>query len=134
MTAGRRPRHGSRRAALNFPITSRGPRSFMAKSFAAARGDRRRRIRPLALAVSGPTGQAHVRFLRNHLRRAHAILAPALGELSLALVGDARMSALHAQFLGIDGPTDVLTFELDHDKAGRVTAGAVIVCVPHARR
>ena len=50
----------------------------------------------------------------------------------LALVGDARMSALHEQFMGIEGPTDVLTFPIDHDPAGRVTSGEVIVCVPRA--
>jgi len=44
------------------------------------------------------------------------------------------MSQLHAQFLGIPSPTDVLTFELDHDANGNVTDGEVIVCVPQARR
>jgi rRNA maturation RNase YbeY len=40
---------------------------------------------------------------------------------------------LHEQFLGIGGPTDVLTFELDHDARGRVVAGEVVVCVPYAK-
>jgi probable rRNA maturation factor len=54
--------------------------------------------------------------------------------VSFALVGDTTMSKLHQQFLAIPGPTDVLTFELDHDAKGRVTSGEVIVCVPEARR
>ena len=55
-------------------------------------------------------------------------------ELSLALVGDAKMGELHERFMGIAGPTDVLTFPLDEDDRGRVLAGEVVVCVPEARR
>jgi probable rRNA maturation factor len=44
------------------------------------------------------------------------------------------MALLHEQFLGIAGPTDVLTFPLEEDRRGRVTAGEVVVCVPEARR
>ena len=87
-----------------------------------------------ALHVTAATGKPFVPYLRRHLRTAHALLRPPLRELSLALVGDARMSALHAQFLGVAGPTDVLTFPLDVDPRGRVTSGEVVVCVPEARR
>ena len=93
-----------------------------------------KRTSDLELVISAPLGRAHARFLRAELRRAHAFLSPTLRELSLALVNDARMSQLHEQFMGITGPTDVLTFELEHDARGRVTAGEVIVCVPEARR
>ena len=44
------------------------------------------------------------------------------------------MATLHERFLKIAGPTDVLTFELDHDVNGRCTEGEVIICVPFARR
>jgi probable rRNA maturation factor len=44
------------------------------------------------------------------------------------------MAELHEQFLHITGPTDVLTFPLETDSLGRVTAGEVVVCVPEARR
>lgn len=44
------------------------------------------------------------------------------------------MSELHSRFMGQAGPTDVLSFELEHDARGRVTAGEVVVCVPVARR
>jgi probable rRNA maturation factor len=89
---------------------------------------------PLAIEISGRTGAAHVPYLRRNLPRAHAILRPPLRELSLALVGNARMAELHEQFMNVPGPTDVLTFELDHDARGRVTAGEVVVCVPYALR
>ena len=62
------------------------------------------------------------------------MLRPPLCELSLALVGDRRMAELHEQFLGIPGPTDVLTFPLETDRRGGVTAGEVVVCVPQASR
>jgi len=44
------------------------------------------------------------------------------------------MADLHQQFMGLPGPTDVLTFPLDKDRRGRVTAGEVVLCVPEARR
>jgi probable rRNA maturation factor len=88
----------------------------------------------LKLAITAHTGQRAVPYLRTRLRRAHAILKPPLRELSLALVGDARMSRLHEQFMGIPGPTDVLTFPLDEDARGRVTSGEVVMCVPEAGR
>ena len=89
---------------------------------------------PLALAVTARTGVRYVPYVRRHLRRAHAMLNPPLRELSLAFVGDAHMSRLHEQFMGIAGPTDVLTFPLEEDARGRATAGEVVVCVPEARR
>jgi len=88
----------------------------------------------LRLDVHARTGRAHVGYLRTHLRRAHALLGPALREMSLALVGDRRMAELHERFMGVAGTTDVLTFELDHDARGRVVAGEVVVCVPYAIR
>lgn len=89
---------------------------------------------PLSIEITGRTGLAHAAFLKRHLARAHAILRPALKEFSLALVGDRRMADLHEAFMDIPGSTDVLTFELDHDARGRVTAGEVVVCVPYALR
>ena len=44
------------------------------------------------------------------------------------------MSELHKDFMGITGPTDVLTFPLETDARGRVTSGEVVVCVPESRR
>jgi probable rRNA maturation factor len=88
----------------------------------------------LAFDVHARTGRAYVAYLRKHLPRAHRLLKSPLREMSLALVGDRRMAKLHQRFMGIAGPTDVLTFELDHDARGRVTAGEVVVCVPYAVR
>jgi rRNA maturation RNase YbeY len=87
-----------------------------------------------SLSITAKTGKAHAAFLRRQLRRAHAILRPALIEMSLALVDDATMSDLHERFMNIAGPTDVLTFPLDEDALGQVISGEVIVCVPEAKR
>lgn len=89
---------------------------------------------PLSLDITAAAGAMFVPFLRRHLRAAHGILRPPLRELSVALVGDRRMSDLHEQFLNIAGPTDVLTFPLDVDGRGRPVSGEVVVCVPEARR
>ena len=88
----------------------------------------------LELTITAASGREFVPFLRKHVTSAHRILSPKLAELSLALVGDQRMSRLHQQFMNIPGPTDVLTFPLDTDARGRATAGEVVICVPEARR
>lgn len=85
-----------------------------------------------SLDISAVTGKAHVAYLRRYLLRARAMLKTPLREMSLALVGNRRMAELHERFMNIPGPTDVLTFELDHDGKGRVVAGEVVVCVPYA--
>jgi probable rRNA maturation factor len=90
---------------------------------------------PFLLDISAArTGRAFVPYLRRFLPRARGLLRGPLAEMSLALVGDRRMGELHERFMGIAGPTDVLTFELEHDRRGRVAAGEVVVCVPHAVR
>jgi probable rRNA maturation factor len=68
------------------------------------------------------------------LKRAIPLVKNAPSEISIALVNDRRMSDLHQQFMNIPGPTDVLTFELDHTPSGRCTSGEIVVCVPEARR
>lgn len=90
--------------------------------------------RALELTVTAQVRGVRATPLRKYLLVAHAMIGPPLRQLSLALVGDATMAQLHEQYLGIPGPTDVLTFELEHDHRGRVTAGEVVVCVSQARR
>jgi len=90
----------------------------------------------LTLTITAATGKAYVPFLRTKLKKAHALLGrkSALREMSLVLAGDRAMSELHEQFLGVKGPTDVLTFPLDVDPRGRTTSGEVVVNVAEARR
>jgi probable rRNA maturation factor len=90
--------------------------------------------RPLDLNITATAGQSLVPYLRRHLPCAHRLVKSSLKELSVALVGDAKMSELHERFMSLAGPTDVLSFPLEHDGRGRCVAGEVVVCVPEARR
>jgi probable rRNA maturation factor len=93
-------------------------------------------LRPLDLNISAtsPAAARLAPMLRRNLLKAHQLLKSPLRDLSVALVCDSRMGELHHEFLGITGPTDVLTFELEQDSRGRVTSGEIVVCVPVARR
>lgn len=116
-----------REAARNTPAGERAKRDTGLRPVSAPR-------RTLRLTLTASLGKAFVPTLRKHLKAAHALLAPPLAELSVALVNDRTMSDLHVRFMGIAGPTDVLTFPLDEDDGGNVTAGEVVVCVPEAKR
>jgi probable rRNA maturation factor len=72
--------------------------------------------------------------VREHLHAARALVKARLREMSVALVDEKAMARLHEEFMEIKGPTDVLTFEMEHDRKGRVTAGEVVICVPYAAR
>jgi probable rRNA maturation factor len=96
----------------------------------------------LSLSITAQTGRDFVPFLKRHIAQAYTLLESGrsvssrlrLRELSLALVGDKKMSDLHEEFMSISGPTDVLTFPIDTDPRGQVVAGEVVICVPEARR
>lgn len=89
---------------------------------------------PIHISATSFAYRSHKAYLHRHLQAAHALLSPPLKELSIALVGDRKMAALHQQFLGISDPTDVLTFPLELDARNRTIAGEIIICVPEARR
>jgi probable rRNA maturation factor len=90
---------------------------------------------PFEIAVHCPTGdppcEASVlaalltRVLEDHGRNACT--------LSVALVDDGAMSELHERFLGVSGPTDVLTFDLEPESPHTVD-GEIVICVDVARR
>ncbi|WP_428938258.1 rRNA maturation RNase YbeY [Fontivita pretiosa] len=80
-------------------------------------------------------GARYAPYVRRKLRAAIRVLKPAaLRELSIVLVNDQQMSRLHRQFMSISGPTDVLTFPMEFDAAGRAVSGEIVICVPQARR
>jgi ssRNA-specific RNase YbeY (16S rRNA maturation enzyme) len=58
----------------------------------------------------------------------------ATGSLSIAVVGAQTMRRLHADYMDIDEPTDVLTFDLDTDSAAGHLEGEVVVCSDVARQ
>jgi probable rRNA maturation factor len=84
---------------------------------------------PPLLTITAETGKAYAPFLRRQIRRAIPLIRGCrLRELDIALVGERRMSELHQEFLGVRGPTDVLSFPLEKN------SGEVIVCVPVAKK
>jgi probable rRNA maturation factor len=90
--------------------------------------------RHFKMTFNAQHGEKFVPYLRKNLGRARAILGLHLCEVSIALVNDRKMSVLHEQFLGISGPTDVLTFPMELSEKGEAISGEVVICVPYARR
>jgi rRNA maturation RNase YbeY len=81
-----------------------------------------------------PRTTPYLPFLRRHLRAARRLIDAPLQHLNVILVGDRQMSDLHHQFMHVKGPTDVMTFPIELDPAGRPLSGEVYVCLPYARR
>jgi probable rRNA maturation factor len=52
-------------------------------------------------------------------------------EITVALVDDARLQSLHRDFMGIDSPTDIMTFPAD-ESAGETQGGELVISVDHA--
>lgn len=72
--------------------------------------------------------------LRLLVRSACAHAGVTGGELRVRLVGDTEMAAAHLEHCGIEGTTDVITFDLsDHQTAGELDTD-LFVCVDEATR
>ena len=71
-------------------------------------------------------------WLQEHLHRVVPLLSRPLGDVTLAIVNDAAIEALHTRHLGIAGTTDVITFDLT-ESDGPVQA-EVAICLDEARR
>jgi probable rRNA maturation factor len=70
-------------------------------------------------------------------RALEAESAPAPGELSVAVTGDATVRDLNQRFRGIDEPTDVLSFDLagaGFPEADRASLGEIIISFETAAR
>jgi rRNA maturation RNase YbeY len=52
-------------------------------------------------------------------------------EITVALVDDARLQSLHRNFMGIDTPTDIITFPTD-ESAREPRGGELAISVDHA--
>ena len=52
-------------------------------------------------------------------------------EVTVALVGDDRLQGLHRDFMGLDSPTDVMTFPSD-EPSGETNGGELVISVDHA--
>lgn len=54
-------------------------------------------------------------------------------EVSIALVGDERLQALHRDFMGVDAPTDIMTFPFGGEPGSPEAGGELVVSVDHAK-
>jgi rRNA maturation RNase YbeY len=52
-------------------------------------------------------------------------------QVTVALVDDARLQSLHREFMGIDTPTDIMTFPVD-ESPGETQGGELVISVDHA--
>lgn len=81
--------------------------------------------------------QAHTVDAKRLMQAVRTVLADAgieRGEISIAIVDDARMHALNRQYLQHDYPTDVLSFVLEYDEAARSLDGEIIASADYAAR
>ncbi len=71
--------------------------------------------------------EVHLESLIRHVLRAEQAAGP--WEVAIAFVDDDRLRRMHDEFMGIDEPTDVMTFEHDADdgEPGRPVQGGDIV-------
>ena len=66
-----------------------------------------------------------LRRVASHAARAEGFRR---GVLSIAVVGRRAMSTLHLRHMRVQGPTDVLTFDLGTDRKRRWIEGEIVVC------
>ncbi|MFM8986307.1 MAG: rRNA maturation RNase YbeY [Planctomycetia bacterium] len=74
------------------------------------------------------------RWLGGVVRRALAREGVTAAEISILIVGDRRMARLHEEWLGVPGPTDVITFDLADDAPDGGLRGDIVVSAETARR
>lgn len=76
--------------------------------------------------------------LERLVRKALAVEGIEEAEIGVVLVDDRRIAAVHRRWLGLAGPTDVITFDLSAGAAGPpragVLAGDIVVSTETARR
>ncbi|MBL0921256.1 MAG: rRNA maturation RNase YbeY [Phycisphaerales bacterium] len=90
----------------------------------------------LILADAGPLDPGAQARLRADLQRLSEALSarfPVGGEVRARIVGDDAMAALHARHSGVEGTTDVLTFDL-RDEPGAALDTDVVTCLDVAAR
>lgn len=85
--------------------------------------------------LEAPADDDVVRAVVHTLRRHRCPAA----DISIALVDDAHIATLNEQYLGHQGPTDVLSFELgdsasSHEPQGRTVDGEIVLSLETAAR
>ena len=91
--------------------------------------------RPVAVEISNRQQAIAVNlaWLERIVRGAIAVIRAEAAEISVLVVNDRRIAKLHAEWMQISEPTDVLTFDLGSDPPRRL-AGDIVVSGETARR
>jgi ssRNA-specific RNase YbeY (16S rRNA maturation enzyme) len=76
----------------------------------------RQELQKLAEAVAVDSGPVIKEALSMKAAARPGYKLPRIASLSLVLCDDARIAALNAQHRGKEGPTDVLSFEIEDDE------------------
>jgi len=91
----------------------------------------------IALSVTaarrGLLPAADVRWLEGVVRRAVAVVGRMPAEIAIRILDDAGIAGLHDRWLGVPGPTDVITFDLGAP-GGPGLHGDIAVSMETARR
>ncbi|MFN7396592.1 MAG: rRNA maturation RNase YbeY [bacterium] len=85
------------------------------------------------LDPGGVLSAADVGWLVGRTAEALGVLG-AGGSVSVKVVGDVEMAGAHGRWLGVAETTDVLTFDLGSDPAGRGVHADMLVCFEQAKR
>jgi len=87
--------------------------------------------------ATGRVTAADRAWLEETISRAMALLS-VTGAVSARIVGDAEMATAHAEFCGVEGTTDVITFDLTDPEENLAAKGIVeadlLVCLNEAER
>ena len=91
--------------------------------------------RPVAVEISNrqQSMAVNLAWLERIVRGAIAVIRAEAAEISVLVVNDRRIAKLHAEWMQISEPTDVLTFDLGSDPPRRL-AGDIVVSGETARR
>ena len=93
---------------------------------------------PIELEIFDPTDLISTPHLNQLLAWGASVLSHlgASGSIRVKLVNDAQMSIAHLKYSGIEGTTDVLTFDLNNEDQSETKAldTDLIVCVDEASR
>lgn len=91
--------------------------------------------RPVAVEISNrqQAMAVNLAWLERIIRGAISVIQAEVAEISVLVVNDRRIAKLHAEWMQIPEPTDVLTFDLGSDPPQRL-AGDIVVSGETARR
>lgn len=94
----------------------------------------------LTIEIVDPTGRikpADLAWLEASAGKAAGVLG-VTGSIAARVLGDADMGAAHAEFCGVEGTTDVITFDLTDPEDGcaakRVVEADLLLCLDEAER